>query len=66
MKTKCPVCNSCLDYSWVANRRFFSCFLCRVTYDIFDNSLRRVKEIITEQNINGNDVVKKVVYYDSE
>jgi hypothetical protein len=62
MKTKCPFGCGCLDYIWIANRRFFSCFLCRKTYDIYQDKLREVKEIILVKDMNGNDSVEKVTY----
>lgn len=65
MKIKCPVCNSCLDYAYVANRRFFNCFLCQVTYDIRDNKLIVVTDITLEKDMNGNDKVKEVKYGDN-
>lgn len=62
MKTKCPVCNSCLDITWIANKRFFNCWLCQVTYDIRDREFIIVKEVILEKDMNGNDAVSKVIY----
>jgi hypothetical protein len=64
MKLKCPVCNSCLDYAWVANGRFFNCFLCQVTYNIDQEKLKIVKEIILAKDKNGQDFVERVIYKD--
>lgn len=57
MKLKCPACNSCFDYVWHSNQRFFWCEFCQHMYDLVDNKYKRIigmKE--TEEGLK--------VYYD--
>lgn len=63
MKTKCPVCNSCFEVIWVANRRFFSCWLCKKTYDLVDKKFKEVAEIVTETDSKTNAKYVLKVYY---
>lgn len=64
MKLKCPTCNGCLNYTWVANGIFLNCFLCQVTYKIDQEKLKIVKEIILAKDKNGSEYVESVVYKD--
>ena len=49
MKLKCPVCNSCLDYIWQQNRRFFWCDFCQHMYDLVDGKFKRITGIRFEE-----------------
>jgi hypothetical protein len=62
MRLKCKECNSCLDITWVGNRRFYNCFLCQKTYDATPCELKEVKEIVLVKDMNGNDCVERVIY----
>ena len=62
MKLKCPVCNGCLDYTWIGFRRFFNCFLCQATYDIVGDKFKRIKSIELKKDINGNEVASEITY----
>jgi len=64
MKLKCPVCNGCFDYVWIGFQRFFNCDFCKATYNTVGESMKRVKDITLKLNVNGNEVVDKVTYYE--
>lgn len=52
MKLKCPVCNSCLTFTYVGHRRFFWCDFCSKIYDEVDGNYRLVRGIqVTEEGL---------------
>lgn len=61
MKLKCPVCNSCFDYVWQHNRRFFWCDFCQHLYDLVGDKYKR---IIGMKGLEDGNV--KVYYEESE
>ncbi len=40
---KCPICNGCLEHTWIKNLHFLFCFLCQKYYIIKNNKLIEVE-----------------------
>lgn len=59
MKQKCPICNGCLDFTWIKNRRFFWCDFCKKLFNLESNRFREIVHVV-----EGETTVERIDYKD--